>query len=439
MRLLASLLLGACAAQPAANPPQAPAAPVAARPLAPTATAAAKPLVIRAARLLDVRNGKLLEHAQVVVRGERIESVGTSSDALPEGAELVDLGARTLVPGLIDMHTHLTGSLDGDWVNRAVHETAADSALRGAHNARLTLLAGFTTVRDLGASDFADVALMHAVERGDIDGPWIFPACNPIGITGGHADVTGFAPGILTQGPEQGVADGPDACVHAVRTQIKYGAKVIKCMATAGVLSFETQVGAQQLSDAELEAIVDEAARHGIKVAAHAHGRDGILAAVRAGVASIEHGSLLDDQVIDEMLARGTFLVPTQYLLSRLDSSKLPPPLAAKADWLFPRKSEALRKAIARGVKIAFGTDASVYPHGENAHEFASLVELGMKPAVALRSATLNACELLGVDDRGEIAPGKLADLIAVSGDPLADVRCLEHVEWVMHGGRVVR
>jgi imidazolonepropionase-like amidohydrolase len=397
------------------------------------------PIVVRAAQMLDVRAGKLLADPQIVVSGRTIQSVGKAGDPVPAGAQVIDLGERTLVPGLMDMHTHLTFSIEGDWVNQPVHEAAADAALHGAHNARITLLAGFTTVRDLGSSDFVDVALMKAVERGEIDGPWIFPAGNPIGITGGHADVTGFAPGILEQTTGQGIADGPDECVKAVRTQIKYGAKVIKCMATAGVLSFDATVGAQQLSGAELKAIVDEAARHGVKVAAHAHGRDGILAAVRAGVASIEHGSVLDDVVIDEMLAHGTFLVPTYYLQQRLDLSKLPELLRHKAETIFALKDESMHKAIARGVKIAFGTDAAVYPHGENAHELACYVRLGMQPADALRTATLDAAELLGVDDRGEIAPGKLADLIAVSGDPLADVRRLESVEWVMHGGRVVR
>jgi imidazolonepropionase-like amidohydrolase len=397
------------------------------------------PIVVRAAQLLDVRAGKLVAHPQLVVSGRTIQSVGKAGDPVPAGAEVIDLGEKTLVPGLMDMHTHLTFSIEGDWVNQAVHETAADAAIHGAHNARVTLLAGFTTVRDLGSSDWVDVALMKAVERGEIDGPWIFPAGNAIGITGGHGDATGFAPGILPQDPEHGVADGPEECVKAVRTQIKYGAKVIKCMATAGVLSFDATVGAQQLSDAELEAIVEEATRHGLKVAAHAHGREGILAAVKAGVASIEHGSMLDDTIVEEMKKRGTFLVPTYYLQQRLDLAKLPELLRHKAEIVFAQKDESMHKAIAHGVKIAFGTDAAVYPHGENAHEFACYVNLGMTPAEALRTATLNAAELLGVDDRGEIAPGKLADLIAVSGDPLADVRRLEHVEWVMHGGRVVR
>jgi imidazolonepropionase-like amidohydrolase len=396
-------------------------------------------IAVRAAHMVDVRSGKLVDHPQVVVRGKQIVAVGSSSEAPPVGSEIVDLGDLTLLPGLIDCHTHLSMAIEGDFVNRVVHEGPADAALRGAKNARTTLLAGFTTVRDLGSDDFVDVSLMHAVERGDIDGPWIFPAGHGIGITGGHADVTGFRPGILPQGPEDGVADGPDQCVAAVRAQLKYGAKVIKCMATAGVLSFEDSVGAQQLSDAELRAIVEEATRHGVKVAAHAHGPEGILAAVRAGVASIEHGSVLTDEILAEMIRRGTYLVPTAYLRHRIDLERLPPKLRAKAELIFPKAEESLKKAIAKGVKIAFGTDAAVYPHGENAHEFGVYVQAGMKPADAIRTATVNAADLLGVADRGVIEPGALADLAAVSGDPLSDVTTLEHVRWVMHGGRVVR
>jgi len=396
-------------------------------------------LAVRAARMLDVRAGRLVEKPQIVVRGRKIASVGTVADAPPVGAEIVDLGDLTILPGLIDCHTHLSFTLEGDFVHRAVHEGAADEALRGAKHARTTLLAGFTTVRDVGSSDFVDVALMHAVERGDIDGPWIWPAGHAIGITGGHGDATGFRPGLLEQDPGHGVADGSEQCVAAVRAQIKYGAKVIKCMATAGVLSFEDSVGAQQLSDEELRAIVEEARRHGVKVAAHAHGAEGILAAVKAGVASIEHGSVLSDEAIALMIERGTYLVPTAYLRGRVDLANLPEKLRAKAESIFPAADESLRKAIARGVKIAFGTDAAVYPHGENAKEFAVLVRFGMKPVDAIRSATIGAADLLGVADRGELVAGRIADIVAVAGDPLADVTVLERVRWVMQGGRIVR
>lgn len=403
------------------------------------APAAPPTVVVRAARMVDVKAGKLVERPQIVVRDRKIVSVGTVGDAAPAGAEVLDLGDLTLLPGLIDCHTHLASTISGDFVHRSVHEGAPDAALRGAKHARLTLLAGFTTVRDVGSSDFVDVALMHAVERGDIDGPWIFPAGHAVGITGGHGDETGFRPGILVQDPAHGVADGPDECVRAVREQLKYGAKVIKVMATAGVLSFEDSVGAQQLSDQELRAIVEEAERHGVKVAAHAHGAAGILAAVRAGVASIEHGSTLTDEIMDAMIERGTYLVPTAYIRERFDVATLPDKLRAKAETIFPKADESLRKAIARGVKVAYGTDAAVIPHGENGHEFGTYVRFGMKPDEAIRTATVNAADLLGVADRGSIAPGMLADLIAVAGNPLADVETLAHVRWVMHGGRVVR
>lgn len=397
------------------------------------------PVVVRAARLLDVRAGAYVERPQITVRGRTIEKVERGDVAAPAGAIVVDLGSATLAPGLIDAHTHLAFAIEGDWKLRDLEEGPPDAALRGARHARITLLAGFTTVRDCGASDFVDVALMRAVERGDIDGPEIFPAGHAIGITGGHGDATGLRPGLLTGSPASGVADGVDECVKAVRAQAKYGAKLIKVMATAGVLSFEESVGARQLDDAELRAIVEEARRHGLRVAAHAHGVEGIKAAVRAGVTSIEHGSMLDDEAIALMKEHGTFLVPTAYLRERLDVDALPGVTRRKARELFPFADRALRQAIAGGVRIAYGTDAAVYPHGENARELAVLVRAGMKPIDALRSATLVACELLGRDDRGEIAPGKLADLIAVEGDPLADVRAFERVTWVMHWGRVVR
>jgi imidazolonepropionase-like amidohydrolase len=319
-----------------------------------------------------------------------------------------------------------------------VTDSAAEAALKGALNARRTLEAGFTTVRDLGAPGFVDVALARAVEAGWIGGPRIVPAGHALGITGGHCDETGYAPGILEGDWRNGVADGVDEVVKAVRYQIKHGAQVIKVCATAGVLSHEASVGAQQYTEEELRAIVEEAARHDLKVAAHAHGTEGIRAAVRAGVASIEHGSILDDEAISMMKERGTWLVPTTYLTSRIDLEALPPGIRAKAEDVIPRAVENLRRAVAAGVPIAFGTDAAVFPHGENAGEFAALVDRGMDPLAAIRTATLNGAELLGVDDRGAIAPGRLADLIAVRGNPLEDVRVLQNVRFVMLGGKVV-
>ncbi len=401
-------------------------------------TVVVEPFAVRADRMLDVEAGRIVPDAAVVVEGARLVAVG-GPEVIPDGVRVVDLGDVTLLPGLIDCHTHLTGSLEGDFVHRPVHETAADAALRGARNALRTVRAGFTTVRDVGSGGFADVALMRAIERGDVEGPWMFPAGHSISISGGHGDHTGFAPGVLVQGPEGGIADGPAECRKAVRLQVKYGARVIKCVATAGVLSFEESVGAQQLDADELEAIVQEAHRHGLKVAAHAHGTEGIRAAVEAGVDSIEHGSLLDEATMDLMKQRGTYLVPTIAIGDLMPAELLPPHLRHKAEQVLPRARETVARAIEVGVPIAFGTDAAVIPHGSNAKEFAVLVDLGMEPLEAIRAATVRAADLLGVDDRGVLAPGKLADVIAVPGDPLVDVTQLERVQWVMRGGRVVR
>jgi imidazolonepropionase-like amidohydrolase len=398
---------------------------------------AQQPVVVRAARMVDVTRGTLVEPAVVVVANGRITSIGGGN--VPAGARTIDLGDLTLLPGLIDAHTHLTGDLSGDWVTRSVRELPADAALRGAAHARTTLLAGFTTVRDVGAPGFSDISLMKAIDAGFVPGPRMIPSGHAIGITGGHCDDTGWAPGVNELGPKDGVVDGVDEAVKAVRYQIKHGAKVIKVCATAGVLSFDATLGAQQLSDAELQAIVQEAARHGLKVAAHAHGTEGIKAAVRAGVASIEHGSMIDDEAADLMKRRGTYLVPTAYLLGTFQFDSMPPPIAAKARQVIPLAHESHRRAIRAGVKIAFGTDAAVYPHGDNAREFAVYVGYGMRPPDALRTATVNAADLLGVNDRGVIAAGKLADLIAVRGNPLEDVKVLEQVLWVMKGGVVVK
>ncbi|MHC4421245.1 MAG: metal-dependent hydrolase family protein [Planctomycetota bacterium] len=402
-----------------------------------SAAQAQQTIVLRADRVLDLDRGKIVRDAVVVIEGDRIKSVGSRD--VPADAQQIDLPGMTLLPGLIDMHTHLSFQLEGDWYNDAVKKTAADFAIQGTRNARRTLLAGFTTVRDVGSGYFVDVALMRAVEKGVIDGPRIFPAGHALGITGGHGDVTGFAPGILERGPESGIADGPDEVTKAVRYQIKHGAKVIKVVATAGVMSFESSVGAQQYSEEELRAIVEEARRHGVKVAAHAHGTEGIIAAVNAGVASIEHGSMLDDEAIDLMKRRGTYLVPTTYLGDAIAPERLPPGIRQKAEYIIPIARESLRRAIRADVRIAFGTDAAVFSHGDNAREFAVLVDCGMTPLEAIRTATINAADLLGVDDRGMIAAGRLADLVAVRGNPLEDIRALEDVQFVMQGGRVVK
>ncbi|MBW3565466.1 MAG: amidohydrolase family protein [Acidobacteria bacterium] len=400
------------------------------------ATALAQPLtIVRADRYVDVERGRYVSPAVIVVLDGKIESVNPRS--VPAGATELDLSGKTLLPGLIDSHTHLTYDIGGDWLTRAVKETAADEAIRGVRNAKVTLDSGFTTVRNVGSGGFADIALMRGIERGLVEGPRIIAAGHSISITGGHCDATGWAPGILEGGPESGIADGADEALAAARYQIKHGAKVIKICATAGVLSFEESVGAQQMTDEEMRAVVEEAARHELKVAAHAHGTEGIKAAIRAGVASIEHGSLIDDEAMRMMKERRVFLVPTTYLVDALELDALPPLLRRKAEFVLPEARKRLREAIAAEVPIAFGTDSAVYPHGDNAKELGVLVDLGMTPAQALRTATLNAAELLGVDDRATIAPGKLADMIAVDGDPLRDVSVLEDVDWVMKGGTV--
>jgi imidazolonepropionase-like amidohydrolase len=341
------------------------------------------------------------------------------------------------LPGLIDAHTHLTSDLSKGWETRDVDWTDADRALLGVKNARLTLMSGFTTVRDVGSSGFTDVSLEHAVERGDIIGPRIVPAGHAIGITGGHCDVTGRAPGVLEIGPENGVADGKDEILKAVRYQIKHGAKVIKICATAGVMSFEGPVGAQQYSDEELRTVVAEAKLHGLKVAAHAHGAEGIIAASNAGVDSIEHGSLMDSKAIEVMKKNGTWLVPTLY--QWFEPYDLPPVLNEKNEYIKARIGATMREAFKAGLKVALGTDAGAGPHGTSGKEFTAYVEYGMSNANAIRAGTVNAAELLGIADIGRLEAGTLADIVAVPGDPLQNIRVLEDVRFVMKDGEVYR
>ena len=392
--------------------------------------------VIRAARMLDVQTGRIVPNAVVVVQGGRIAALNPAT--VPAGAESIDLGNMTLLPGLMDMHVHLGGEIDENF-DRAVKDLPAMEAFHAVGNARKTLMAGFTTVREAGSGNFTSVALDHAIEEGLVVGPDIIPSAHALGITGGHCDVTGYIPGVLEQDYRSGVADGVDEAVKAVRYQIKHGADVIKVCATAGVLSFEGPVGAQQYSEEELRAIVQEAARHGVKVMAHAHGTEGIKAAVRAGVASIEHGSMLDAEAMRLMKERGTYLVPTTALRDLIPLEKLPPPIRAKAESIFPQMRESLRQAIQAGVPIAFGTDAAVLPHGRNAAEFVEMVKLGMTPLAAIQTATTQAAKLAGMDDRGTIAPGKRADLVAVPGNPLENIGAMQNVSFVMKGGEVYR
>ncbi|HEY0809319.1 MAG TPA: amidohydrolase family protein [Longimicrobiales bacterium] len=385
--------------------------------------------------MLDVRSGRMIENASILVEGTRITAINPANP--PANARVINLGDATLLPGFIDAHTHLSGEIGPNMRLEPVTETEVDAAFKAVKNGRTTIMAGFTTVRDFGGD--VTVALGKAVDRGDVVAPRVVPSRNALGITGGHCDETGYAPGVLEHSIKEGVADGPWEVVQAVRYQIKHGAQVIKTCATAGVLSMEGPVGAQQYTYEELKAMVDEAARHGIKVAAHAHGTDGIKAAVRAGVASIEHGSVLDDEAITLMKQKGTYLVPTSYLADRINLAVLPPHIQQKARQVLPLARASLRKAIAAGVKIAFGTDAAVFPHGENAREFAVYTSSGMSQLDALRTATINAADLLGTNDRGDLAPGLLADIIAVPGNPLTDIRVTERVIFVMQGGKTVK
>lgn len=391
--------------------------------------------LIKAKAYLDVKSGDVISPCQIIVEEGLILAI--NPDVIPENVQVYDLGEQIILPGLIDMHTHLT--LDLEAMGQALKETSADWALRGAKNAKITLNAGFTTVRDVGSNGFSDVALANAIRKGYIEGPDVFPSAHAIGITGGHMDMTGFAPGVAEQDYRSGVADGPDDLRKATRYQIKHGAKSIKIGATAGVLSFEGPVGAQQLTQKEMEAVVEEAARHGVKVAAHSHGKEGMLAAVRAGVHSIEHGSMIDDEVIEAMIEHETYLVPTTYIPYGINWSKLHPIMVKKGKSIGAITEVNIAHAIESGVKLAFGTDAGVFPHGDNAKEFAILVKLGLTPLEAIRGATIHASDLLGVDDRGVIEVGKKADLIATDHNPLDDVTELEKVQFVMKGGSVYK
>jgi len=400
----------------------------------------AQDAVLRAAAMIDVVAGERVTPAVIVVRDGRIAAV--NPDRVPSDLEIIDLGERTLLPGFMDMHTHVTlDFFTGDhWTTAAVMETPADWALHGAQFGRDMLHVGFTTVRDAGAwPGFPDVALMRAIDAGGIEGPRMVPAGHYLSITGGHCDVTGFAPGIMELGPKQGIADGPDELLKAIRYQAKHGVKVIKVCATAGVFSKGDSPGAQQYSDEELRIIVAEASRHGLKVMAHAHGSEGILAAVEAGVASIEHGSMLTREIVREMKKRGTYYVPTIHL----NDVPLPPDTpawtVAKSEFLAPHVENSFRLALDAGINIALGSDAGVMPHADARLEFHAMVRRGMTPLHALRSATINAADLLGVDDRGRIEAGLLADLVAVDGNPLEDIRRVENVSFVMKGGVVVR
>lgn len=401
----------------------------------------AQRLAIRAAHLIDGIADRPIDEAVVIIEGDRIIAAG-SRLPIPADAEVIDLGGATLLPGFIDCHTHITSD-PGDYYERVVRTSAIDEAVRAHVFAERTLLAGFTTVRNVGAGDFVDVALKRAIDDGYAHGPRIVPAGHAIGATGGHGDFTGASPYLHIDG-FTGVADGVEAVRLKVREQVKYGADVIKMIATAGVLSEEDSVGAPQYTQAEMDALVDEAHRWGRKVAAHAHGTEGIKMAVRAGVDSIEHGSLIDDEGIRMMKAHGTYLVADiyddDYILAEYARLNFPQKILDKERQVGRLQRENFRKAVRAGVKIAYGTDAGVYPHGNNGKQFAKAVEWGQTPMQAIKSATTMAADLLGRSQQlGSASAGRYADLVAVNGDPLADIRELEQVAFVMKGGVVYK
>jgi imidazolonepropionase-like amidohydrolase len=399
---------------------------------------AQKVVAIKAGRLLDPRTGAVTNNAVIVVQGETITAVGANT-AIPTNAEVVDLSRFTVLPGLIDCHTHLTFSLGTLSSNRI---SVPREALYGAKHARLTLDAGFTTVRNVGANGYADVALRDAINAGDVVGPRIVASGPSLGITGGHCDNNHLAPEFLHKA--EGVADGVAGVMQKTREVIKYGADVIKVCSTGGVLSLGDDPKASQYTLEELKTIVAEAHRLGRKVAAHAHGGDGIKLAVLAGVDSIEHGTYIDDEAVKLMKERGVFLVPTMYLtdwfLENYKSFNLAPSIVAKAQEVMPAMKKNIARAFQQGVPVACGTDAAVYPHGLNGRELASYVKLGLTPLQTLQSATINAAKLLGLEDKlGVLEAGKYADLIAVEGDPIKDITEVERVKVVIKGGVVFK
>lgn len=411
---------------------------------------APKQIVLKAARMFDGASDSLVTPGLVVVEGNRIAGVGASA-VLQPGAEVIDLGDATLLPGFMDAHVHITGERGMDARQDRLNAQAMTSAEAALHATRLlerTLQAGFTTVRNLGAADFIDVALRNAVAKGSISGPRILAATKGLGSLGGHCDpMNGVKPDFYGREPnwQDGIFDSPESARQAVRYNIKHGADVIKVCATGGVLSLNNDVDSPQVTQAELDALVDEAHAKGKKTAAHAHGAAGAKRAIRAGIDSIEHGSFLDDEALTLMKQKGTFYVPTLHALWSLEEAQkkgsiMDPRTVVKMNAASRRIHETFRSAVAKGVRIAYGTDVGVGIHGTNAEEFVLMVRFGLKPIDALKAATSIDAELFGIaNDVGTLTAGKLADIVAVPGNPLADISVTRDVRFVMKDGKIYK
>src|SRR5881394_3152644 len=416
------------------------------------AQAADQTIALKAARLFDGKSNALVQNAVVIVQGDKIVDAG-SNLPIPEGAQVIDLGDATLSPGFMDAHTHLTADFSGNYNERRLQEldlNVSEHAIRATAFARATVEAGFITVRDLGSRfvgshEFVDVALRNSINKGVIAGPRMLVATKGIGATGGHFDPTnGFRDFLFRRESDftDGIANGPDEIRKAVRFEVKNGADVIKAAVSGGVLSLADEVDTPQLTSAEMAALVDESHRLRKKVAVHCHGDQAAREAIEAGVDSIEHGSFMKPETLQLMKTKGTYLVPTlmatEYIMSKIDS--YPPALQAKARAAGSARTEMFRNAVKMGVKIALGTDAGVFPHGDNAKEFALMVGLGMRPIDALRSGTSNDADLLGIGQAvGTLEKGKRADIVAMPGDPTADITATEHISFVMKDGKIFR
>ena len=405
-------------------------------------------VVLKAARLIDGTGKPAVANGVVVITDNMITAVGAASQVtIPAGAKVIDLGDATLLPGFIDAHTHVIGRILGDPDGNAAAVKDYDSfgAIIGTRNAYNLLMAGFTSIRNVGAPNFDDMALRKAINEGWVPGPRMEAAGHAIGITGGHCDENAYKPGLFDNGLKEGIANGPEEGRAIVRYQIKYGADVIKVCETGGVLSEGDAVGATQLTYEEVKAIVDEATKLGRRVAAHAHGTEGIKIAVRAGVTSIEHGSFLDEEGAKMMAERGTWLVPTLMAGEQVEklakSGVIKGLIAEKAFAAAAAMRNGIKIAYRNHVKIAFGTDSGVIPHGTNAHEFTLMVEWGgLSPMESIMAGTMNAATLLGWEKKvGSLEVGKFADIVAVPGDPLSDIHRMEAVKFVMKDGVVYR